>query len=308
MKTFLNQAVCYGLRARARLLTQNYAGAASDADTAIKLANRDGITPFSIQEAGVPAFCDINEHNWLWGFYVDPQGNLTGIIGWGSQMSSWSIGGYTSAGVYRCINKKLYESIPSNDVRKSWWLNGAAAAGNTLPSQYREYLANPAAYKSEKFPPYANTKFGGYQNSPAAAPFAQDVPYMRIEELYLMLAEAKGMQNVSDGVRELNNFVKSYRQQNYNCTASSREEFLEALWFQRRIELWGEGFSYSDLMRFQKPLDRRGGGFESSIVYNVAPDNPALIYEIVQSESQNNPLIGVTSNGAVVPTAVPDEE
>lgn len=308
IKTFLNQAVCYGLRARANLLIQNYPAAESDADTAIKLAQQEGLTPSSISEASVPSFYDINEHNWLWGYYQDPQADGVNLIGWGGQMNSWHASNYPAAGCYRMINKKLYESISSNDARKSWWLNGSAAPGNTLPSQYREFLSAVTGMGGQKHPPYTNTKFGAYQNTPTnGAPYAEDVPYMRVEELYLMRAEAKGMQNVQNGVNDLRQFVTTYRQSNYTCSASSTDEFIDAIWFQRRIELWGEGFSYYDMMRFQKPLDRRGGGFDPTIVFNLAPSNPVLIYEIVQTESINNPLIGNTSNGASVPEPVADE-
>lgn len=307
-KMYLNQAVCYGLRARAYLLTQNYAAAESDADTAIKLAQAEGITPSTIAEAGVPAFYDINEHNWLWGFYTDPQGSLIALPSWGGQMNTWHASNYPAAGVYRRINKGLYESIPSNDVRKGWWLNGSAAPGNTLPSQYREHLSNITSMGGQKADPYTNTKFGAYQNAPTSGMLcAEDVPYMRVEELYLIRAEAKGMRNVQEGMNDLKKFVTSYRQQNYNESASSTEEFIEKLWFQRRIELWGEGFSYYDMMRFQKPLDRRGGGFDKSVVFNIAPSDPVLLYEIVQTESVNNPLIGNTSNGASIPQPVADE-
>jgi hypothetical protein len=131
---------------------------------------------------------------------------------------------------------------------------------------------------------------------------------MRLEELYLMLAEAKGMQNVADGVQELTNFVQTYRMANYSLNATTKDAFIDALWFQRRIELWGEGFSYYDMMRFEKPLDRVGGGFDPTLVYQVQPNDPVLIYEIIQSEAENNPLIGVVSNGASKPDAVPDVE
>lgn len=129
---------------------------------------------------------------------------------------------------------------------------------------------------------------------------------MRIEEMYLMLAEAQGASDLNKGKQTLNNFVKTYRQQNYNCTAGSFEEFLDQIWFQRRIELWGEGFSYYDMMRFQKPLDRRGGGFDPTTVYNLSPENPVLLFEIITDEAQNNPLIGNVSNGASIPEPVED--
>ncbi|MDE5979385.1 MAG: RagB/SusD family nutrient uptake outer membrane protein, partial [Muribaculaceae bacterium] len=121
---------------------------------------------------------------------------------------------------------------------------------------------------------------------------------------YLMLAEAQGMQNPAVGGQTLTNFVAAYRQPGYTCNAQTKEIFLEELWKQRRIELWGEGFSYFDIMRFQKGIDRRGGGYDPTLVYVVSPDDPVLLYEINIREAQANTAIGPTSNGASVPNAV----
>jgi imidazole glycerol phosphate synthase subunit HisF len=122
-----------------------------------------------------------------------------------------------------------------------------------------------------------------------------------------MLAEAQGMQSLATGVATLNSFVQSCRMESYNCTASTQQAFLDEIWFQRRIELWGEGFSYFDMMRFQKDLDRVGAGYDVTLVYQVSANDPVLIYEIIQSEAENNPLIGNVSNGAVKPDAVADK-
>lgn len=303
-KTFLNRAVVYGLRARVNLLLQDYAAAESDARNAIDLANAEGLAPYSMTEVSVPSFINITDHSWLWGFYVDPGSLLTGLIGWGGQMSPWhGTACYPGAGCYRCINKVLYESIPSTDVRKNWWFNGTAAP-KTLPSNYSEYLRNYASYGLSEVSPYMQVKFAAYDDEPGATLNAEDVPYMRVEELYLMLAEAQGMQNPAVGAQTLTNFVATYRQPGYVCNAQSKDAFLDELWKQRRIELWGEGFSYFDIMRFQKGIDRRGGGYDPTLVFVVAPDDPVLLYEINVKEAEANPLIGPTSNGASVPSAV----
>lgn len=305
-KTFLNQAVVNGLLARAYLFMQDYANAASFAQKAIDLAGLEGISPYTMDEVSKPSFINITDHSWMWGFYVDPSSLLTGLQGWGGQMSPWhGTACYPGAGVYRCINKKLYESIPANDVRKNWWFNGTTAPAN-LPSAYAEYLADKAKYGLADFSPYMQVKFAAYNNAPGETVNAEDVPYMRIEEMYLILAEAQGMQNPAVGAQTLTTFVSAYRQPTYNCNAASKDIFQEEIWKQRRIELWGEGFSYFDMMRFQKGIDRRGGGFDPTLVFNIAPDDPVLIYEIILDEAENNPLIGPTSNGAVVPNAVTD--
>lgn len=304
VKTFLNQTVVYGLRARTNLLLQDYAAAEADAKKAIDLAGAEGLSPYAREEVQVPGINKISDHSWVWGFYVDPQSLLTGLIGWGGQMTPWHASlCYPGAGCYRCINKSLYESIPANDVRKNWWFNGTTAPA-TLPSSYSEYLRNASSYGLSDFSPYMQVKFGAYNDEPGATVNAEDVPYMRVEELYLMLAEAQGMQNPAVGGQTLTNFVAAYRQPGYTCNAQTKEIFLEELWKQRRIELWGEGFSYFDMMRFQKGIDRRGGGYDPTLVYVVAPDDPVLIYEINIREAQANVAIGPTSNGASVPSAV----
>ena len=46
------------------------------------------------------------------------------LASWPSQLGSFSASGYVAyAGIYRSINKLLYDKIPDTDVRKEWWLN-----------------------------------------------------------------------------------------------------------------------------------------------------------------------------------------
>lgn len=305
-KTFFNQTVVYGLLARTNLLLNNWSAAEQAAQKAIDLSKAEGLSPYSMTEVSKPTFINIQDHSWIWGFYVDPSSLLTGLIGWGGQMNPWhATACYPGAGVYRCINKALYETISDNDVRKNWWYNGTTMP-RTLPSDYQEYLRNGAAYGLADYSPYMQVKFAAYNDALGATTNAEDVPYMRVEELYLMLAEAQGMQSPAKGAQTLTQFVSTYRQPNYTCNAQDASIFRDELWRQRRIELWGEGFSYFDIMRFQKGIDRRGGGFDPTLVYVVDANNPVLIYEIIQQEAQANPLIGNVSNGASIPDAVPD--
>lgn len=305
IKTFVNQTVIYGLLARKDLLVQDYAAAGTHVTKAIELATAEGLAPYSRDDVSKPGMTNINDKAWVWGFYTDPSANV-GLQCWGGQMMPWhGTACYPGAGVYRCINKKLYESISANDVRKNWWFNGTNAP-KTLPSQYSEYLAARSNYGLAEYSPYMQVKFGAYNDEPGKTVNAEDVPMMRVEELYLMLAEAQGMQTPGTGATTLTNFVSTYRQPGYKCSTTSKEEFLDEVWKQRRIELWGEGFSYLDLMRFQKGIDRRGGGYDPTLVFVIEPTNPVLIYEINTREAQANIAIGAVSNNASVPSAVPD--
>ena len=55
--------------------------------------------------------------------------------------------------------------------------------------------------------------------------------------------------NPGGGKKILEDFIKAYRDEEYTCAASSKEEVQDAVWLQRRIELWGEGFAFPDVTR-----------------------------------------------------------
>jgi hypothetical protein len=132
---------------------------------------------------------------------------------------------------------------------------------------------------------------------------------MRVEEMYLILAEAQAMGgSPSQGASTLQNFVQTYRDPAYKCTATTAEGVQDAVWEQRRIELWGEGLSYFDLMRLNKGIDRRGAGFPSAYVFNIPAGDNTLIYRIPESEQEANSLISEEDNNPVtsLPTPVAD--
>ena len=138
---------------------------------------------------------------------------------------------------------------------------------------------------------------------------ASDIPLMRVEEMYLILAEAQAMGgNPSTGAATLQKFVNDYRDPAYVCTASSATAVQDAVWQERRIELWGEGLSYFDILRLNKGIDRRGAGFPAAYVFNVPAGDNTLIYRIPESEEQGNSLISASDNNPVtsIPSPVTD--
>lgn len=300
-KRYVNAAVAYGLRARVNLVMNNWTEAASDAEKAITLSDA---TPYSIAEVSVPTFTSMNEPSWMWGIKIAETDDVvqTWIINWPSHMGSLNYG-YASVGAWRRCNKALYNSIPATDVRKGWFL-GADTASANLNAEQQAYV------KEYGMVPYTHVKFGPYNGELGTSTNACDIPLMRVEEMYLIAAEAKGMLNAGEGAAYLQSFVQSYRDPAYTCNASSSVAVQNAVWMQRRIELWGEGHSYFDLMRLQKPIDRRGGGYSAELVYNVPAGDPVRIFMIPQNEIQNNPQIseGQNNPNAGMPTPVEDIE
>ena len=305
-KRFVSLAAAYGLKARAYLFMQNWSEAVAAADKAIALANEMGLSPYTVAEASQPAFVSLDDHNFIWGIQnLSTESFTGGVVNFASMMGSWMTNGYCSTGTYRMINKLLYNEIPTTDVRKGWWLDANATPAAAMPTAYKSYIASCKG-KGSEFLPYTQVKFGAASTGPGTPSGATDIPLMRVEELYLIKAEAEGMTAPATGAQTLASFVKAYRDTNYSFSASSAQALQDEVWKQRRLELWGEGFSYFDMMRLQKPLDRRGSGIDAAWVYLVDADDPVLIYEIVQPEVQTNKLLGEYQNFASVPTPVAD--
>ena len=127
---------------------------------------------------------------------------------------------------------------------------------------------------------------------------------MRTEEMILIQAEGlvKSGQ-VEAGKQMLENFVKSYRDPSYSASAGGRT-LEDEIWFQRRVELWGEGFSNSDTRRLNKPLVRFHGGVESNVPaafrFNMTADDPWWLMRFTSSELNTNMAI-VDNSGGILP-------
>ncbi len=295
-KMYIDGNVAHGLRARAYLEMGEWQKAYDDAQKAAA-----GYTPASRAEVSVPAFYDINEHNWIWGYDM-----ITDIAmnyryattsSWLRSFSAW---GYSPAcQCYTCINKLLYDKIPSSDIRKQWWvdtnLESTLLDGLKWPGFDDVAHANDGGDAKLPYIPYTNVKFGCF--SVGTTSNDEDMPLMRVEEMILIQAECKAQMGDNAGaISILENFVKNYRDPNYSATASDRS-LLDEIWFQRRVELWGEGFYVNDMKRFNKPLVRfhdSNGNISAAFRFNLPADDPWLLMRFPQGELNTN--FGIVDN------------
>jgi len=292
--------VAYGLRARANLYMENWADAAADADKAMQ-----GYTPASIAEISQPAFIDANDHYWMWGLLIGPDKVPAAYPSWPAKLGSFSGDSYTAAvGCYKTINKILFDVISSTDVRKGWWVDGNLHSANLASVTWNGVKGDaiaPLQIDGVKVPflPYTNVKFGQY-GGPGSTVNAGDWCLMRVEEMILIKAEGLAMSG-GDGKSVLENFVKTYRDPQYVCPASSGVDLQNEIWKQRRIELWGEGFAMSDIMRLNKNIVRVVTGKESNIPvrfqFNIAPDDGWLLMRFPQQETNTNPDVIQNEDG-----------
>ena len=150
--------------------------------------------------------------------------------------------------------------------------------------------------------PYVNTKFGAYQSVFGNTTNASDWPLMRVEEMYLIKAEAEAMSgNLAAGKSTLENFVQAYRDPSFVSKATSPQQFQDEVWLQRRMELWGEGHSLFDLLRLKKPVIRKNTNYHASVQFNLEPESQIMIYRIPQCEMETNTGISDADNNPAAP-------
>lgn len=274
-------SVVYGLKARAYLTMEDWANAEAYAKKAMSgytmmsedeyLSRTDGFnTPTSSWMFGMTYKAD--DDNIL---YNDADSN------WASQMvievSASGCGYAANYGQPKRIDYHLYQTIPDTDFRKQMFVDfaiddiydvssgegdkDAAIEALSAYSDVPEGLITTAeatdSYKLGGLELKFRPKDGEHDNQYAA--FVVAIPMMRVEEMKLIEAEAAGMQSESRGITLLTEFAQT-RDPNYvygtHCSeqygSSYATDFQNEVLWQRRVELWAEGFNTFDLKRFDK--------------------------------------------------------
>ena len=303
-KSRIDRQTAYGLRARAYMNMEEWALAASDASKAAA-----GYIPAAMNEVARPSFYDISEHNWIWGYDMTSDIAMKNPYATSSAwIRSFSGDGY-SAGtqVYSCINNLLYDKIPSTDVRKGWWVDASLESPLLSAVTWNGVSGNAVAALEidnvkMKFLPYTNVKFGmaavgGTLND-------DDWPLMRVEEMILIQAEGLAKSGSESQAKALlEDFVRTYRDPAYSADASGRS-LSDEIWFQRRVELWGEGFSNSDTRRLGKPLVRFHADSYSNVPsafrFNMRADDGWWLLRFTSSEMNTNLAI-IDNTGGTQP-------
>ena len=279
-KTTPDVSVVYGLKARAYLIMGDWANAEAYAKKAQQGYSVMSASAYTDRATG------FNTPNDAWMFCVTYKDTDPCILyndadtSWGSQMTleidpEQSQCGYAANyGDAKLIDRHLYETIPATDCRKKCFVDFSTndMSGNELIAKLSEYSdyptwliasANAARWSgtgglSLKFRAAGGAE--GHANQYIG--FLQSVPLMRVEEMKLIEAEAAGMQDEARGKQLLEAFAKTrdanyvYGQHNEAYGNTSTSAFQNEIWWQRRVELWGEGFATLDIKRLGKGIIR----------------------------------------------------
>ncbi|USD25858.1 RagB/SusD family nutrient uptake outer membrane protein [Flagellimonas marinaquae] len=306
VKSQLNIDVAYGLLARMALSKGDWQTAA---DAAVMARQNYPI---------------MGEEEWLSGFNTN---NLSEVI-WGSNviaaettffrsyfyLASNTFNGSQIRNNPKIADRRLVDAIPDTDYRKKVFIidapntNSSAANGQGGFGNDPNYIdeAEFNARRAEINATYGiNTRFNLHpymhfklKNAVPADIAPDDVIYMRSSEMYLIEAEAKAMMDDISGAQEALRPLGEERDSSYDVTVyNTKESLMEHIKFQRRLELWGEGFGYTDKIRWDEGIDHAadGGSGASAVLYQGAfqVERPSVnddwIFKIPQSEIDANP-------------------
>lgn len=325
----VDQSVVYGLKARAYLET----GAWENAVTYAKKAQ----VGYTIMDDDAYTNKDLgfNTPNDSWMFGVTYKADDPVILendadsSWGSMVCieiNPDVSGCGYAANYGqpfLIDRHLYETIPATDFRKKCYVDFAiddladdaakvAALNDYAASGHGEWLLNAgkATQGYEKVGGLElkfRTAGGDAGRDNQYIGFVVAVPLMRVEEMYLIEAEAAGRLKEADGIALLTAFAQTrdasyvYGTHNEAYGNKTTSAFINEIWWQRRVEFWGEGFATFDIKRLQKGIIRNYAGTNHTAEYRWNMDTtPGWMTScIVQTETNYN--TACTNNPEAIP-------
>ena len=274
-KSHIGLAEIYGLHARVAQVEEKWEDALAAAKNAIDVAEDEGVRVASVNQ--FKGLNNVAAPNVMWGVKI--------ISDQTTQYWSFFVHMDADMGQYgysarQQISRSLYNKMGDNDERREWW-------------NPEDEANKKNGFQQEKF------KFLNYQT------WEGDYIFMRIEEMYLVKAEAECMLGEDATAQQTLNTLIQTRDKDYECkktgkemgvltsnkTGSLREEIIN----QRRIELWGEFGRIYDIRRLHQGFARaEEDGHPSSACgtrLNIATSNPEgykWVMVIPQAEFDGN--------------------
>ena len=300
---FPGMAVVYGLKARMYLAMEEYADAATYARKAI---DASGKTPLTAAQWHDPAtaFCDAAGNNsWMWYYNIsgNNMGNLCNPTGFLAGESDWGYNSLTQMAIHRW----MFDRMNRTDFRKRSFIDPDR---ETYPASYYQWSSEAylKAYPFEDQPDYKSLKIrckaGDWETYSVGG--AVDWPIMRVEEMYLIEAEAIGMsQSEAAGIAKLEEFMKTYRDPEYSYAKAAStfnegfvKSFQEEVLFQKRVEFWAEGVGFFDAKRIRPGMKTWYPGsnvIHDTMKYDIEEVSPYWNFVIPINEIENNDYIDV---------------
>lgn len=264
----INKDVAYAVYARAALVKGDYQTALTYAQKARKdyplMSNEEYKAGFNspTSEWIWSSFGDVTETLYYYSFFA--------YMGYEANTS-------TCRNYPRRMDGILYKQIPMTDIRREMFLDpedmafskttGLATSGS--PLHKKAFEMHPEMPATAKVTAYHQFKFATLDGVGVG-----HLNHFRSSEMLLIEAEAQyKLGNEAAAQAALVELIaESGRDTEYTCTKTGDDLFAEIKLY-RRIELWGEGFNWFDLKRYNDPIDRKGFSEGGSWRSNLAIRN-----------------------------------
>ena len=235
-------------------------------------------------------FNSLDDKSWIWGqdVVIETAGGLASFFGQ-VDIHSYS---YAWAGDVKAIDENLYNEIPEYDIRKKWFNDGSKNPQFKLAPDGKFFSAkNPTSTKDEDLD----------------REWLSDNVFMRIESMYLIAAEASYRLKEYD---QSIDYLRGVTDQRVDTTATAASEYatylsglsgiklLQAIEYNWRVEMWGEGYALQTLRRLSSetitdPKGRkRGANHSYEAGSSIDGSASKFIFPIPSSETSYNPHYG----------------
>ena len=269
-KSKVDKYVAAGLLANAYLMRgegDDYRKAAAAADIVL---SSNKFPPMDADAVINSGFRSIDIPSWMWGIDLTTENSPSLVTFWGHV--DYFTYSYAFAGNIKVIDADLYASIPASDVRKQ-----------QFGSPTTDVVGESPLAPIWKF--YDAKRKAGDERT-----WTNDEVYMRAEEMYLIRAEALARSGDAAGAKNALKRLLDLRDTDAAASLASMNDaqLLEAIYYNWRVEMWGEGRALLAVKRYEKTVQRASNHAHlpnRSFAYNYE----RMIFEIPENERINNP-------------------
>lgn len=220
-----DKQVVLGLLSRANLYSRNWEKAKKYSDELLSMNSY-----LMTQEEYKSGFNDVNNNEWIWG---QPQ------------TAEQSNASYSFNYLDVTSTDSYYFSFNADPYFRDLFDEG----------DYRKSMIYWAPDPSNKKPNQGDLAYMRYTKFKFREPQVADIVLMRTSEIYLINAEAKAQLGDADAINKLNALKQARGAK--EVSGLSGQSLLDAIWIERRKELFGEGFSLVDIVRNQQKVVRK---------------------------------------------------
>ncbi len=215
-------------------------------------------------------FYDINQSETMWG--ADLNAELTTFVASFFSHFDNTGEGYSEGGNIS-IDRRLYDAMSSTDFRKEMFLG-----------------EEEGEFEGVEYDPYISFKFRDLTSDRVSG----DYIYLRSALLYYIEAEALARNPATEEqAKDVLFEITSERDPSYVRSTNTGTDLINEIILQKRIELWGEGFSFFDLKRLKQGVERDypGSNHPDYGKFNIPTGDNKFLMMIPQAEVDANPAI-----------------